>query len=84
MYNICEAFGADWQAAREGWLLDPRVGRMHTAVFRQNRGFSGKCYPKDTKALIQAAKQAGYNPKFLEEMVRSNKRFRKMNDLKDK
>jgi len=76
MYEICQAFGADWYDVREGWLLDPRINPMHTAVFPDNRGFGGKCYPKDTSALVYASKKAGYEPKFLEEMIRTNKRFR--------
>jgi UDPglucose 6-dehydrogenase len=31
--RICETFGADWHAVREGWLLDPRVEPTHTAAF---------------------------------------------------
>ena len=31
--RVCESFGADWHEVREGWLLDPRVERMHTAAF---------------------------------------------------
>jgi nucleotide sugar dehydrogenase len=79
MYEICKAFGADWYDVREGWLLDPRVERMHTAVFPEKRGFSGKCLPKDTSALVEASKKAGYLPKFLEQMIESNKEFKEKN-----
>ncbi|MBI5370025.1 hypothetical protein HZA85_02465 [Candidatus Uhrbacteria bacterium] len=72
MYNICQALGADWYAVREGWLLDPRVERMHTAVFPSDRGFKGKCLPKDILALVQAAKSKGYNPRFLQEIIENN------------
>jgi len=76
MYEICNSFGADWTQVREGWLLDPRVERMHTAVFPDNRGFAGKCYPKDLSALIHASKKVGYSPEFLEGVKKSNERFR--------
>ncbi|MBI4256911.1 UDP-glucose/GDP-mannose dehydrogenase family protein [Candidatus Uhrbacteria bacterium] len=78
MYNICQALGADWYAVREGWLLDPRVERMHTAVFPSDRGFKGKCLPKDTQALVQAARNNGYEPRFLLEMIENNSNFIKM------
>ncbi len=78
MYNICQALGADWYSVREGWLLDPRVERMHTAVFPSDRGFKGKCLPKDTQALVQAAKKKGYDPRFLQEMIENNSSFIKM------
>lgn len=79
MYAICQAAGADWHAVREGWLLDPRVERMHTAVFAEQRGFGGKCFPKDTKALVCVAKKYGYDPAFIEEMIRTNQKFLAMN-----
>ena len=35
MYSICEALGIDYWEARELWLLDPRINKMHTAVVAQ-------------------------------------------------
>jgi len=74
--QICRAFGADWNTVREGWLLDPRVERSHTAVFREEPGFGGKCLPKDIKAIVQASMQAGYDPRLLAAVLSSNERFR--------
>ena len=28
-FNICQALGANWYRVREGWLLDPRINKMH-------------------------------------------------------
>jgi len=50
-YDIANLFGADWHRVREGWLLDERVGRAFSAVFADNRGFGGKCLPKDISAI---------------------------------
>jgi nucleotide sugar dehydrogenase len=75
-FEICRVLGADWHTVREGWLLDPRVEPMHTAVFSADRGYAGKCLPKDTDAIIHAATAAGYRPHLLAEVVRSNARFR--------
>lgn len=74
--RICQVFGADWSTVREGWLLDPRIERMHTAVFAGSPGFSGKCLPKDLRAIIEAAAAAGYYPALLAEVLSSNHRFR--------
>ncbi len=79
IYEICKAVGADWNEVREGWLLDPRVERMHTAVFPLNRGFGGKCYPKDLAGLIAASKKAGYEPKLLQQVEQCNTSFRAIN-----
>jgi len=75
-WEICRALGADWHTVREGWLLDPRVEPSHTAVFAADRGFSGKCLPKDTSAIVAAARAAGYEPSLLTEVLASNDRFR--------
>lgn len=74
--RICATFGADWHTVREGWLLDPRVEPMHTAVFTHSPGFTGKCLPKDVHAIVHAATAAGYSPALLIEVLRSNQRFR--------
>lgn len=79
MYEICETLGADWHDVREGWLHDPRIEPMHTAVFTSNRGFGGKCYPKDLNALIVASQHAGYNPELLQQVKRSNEFFTQKN-----
>ena len=75
-WQICRAVGADWHTVREGWLLDPRVESSHTAVFTTDRGFGGKCLPKDTAAIIAAARLAGYEPHLLAAVLASNTRFR--------
>ncbi len=77
MYDVCEALGVDWQDVREGWLMDTRVERTFTAVFHDKRGFEGKCLPKDTKALAHSSKEAGYEAKFLQDVIDNNNRIRK-------
>ena len=76
-FDICQKFGASYERVREGWLLDSRVERMHTAIFRNKRGFGGKCYPKDLMAIIKASENAGYEPKILKQVFEANKDMRK-------
>jgi UDPglucose 6-dehydrogenase len=45
-YDICSAFGANWNSVRHGWLLDPRVGRSHSAVFHPRSRFRRGLPPK--------------------------------------
>ena len=73
--QICAAFEADWHTVREGWLLDPRVERAHSAAFAGAPGFGGKCLPQDVSDIVHAAMTAGYAPALLEEVLRSNQRF---------
>jgi nucleotide sugar dehydrogenase len=75
-YEICRAVGAEWHTVREGWLLDPRIGRSHSAVFVDRRGFGAKCLPKDLRAIVAASTSAGYRPELLAEVLESNERHR--------
>lgn len=86
MFECAKQLGVDYREARELWALDGRVEKMHSVVFPDKRGWSGKCYPKDLMAFIRAVQKAGYNPEFLKEVVNSNSRFsqdEKMQQLKD-
>jgi UDPglucose 6-dehydrogenase len=74
--RVCESFDADWHAVREGWLLDPRIERMHTAAFADDPGFGGKCLPKDLQAIVAAAAEQGYGAALLSEVLQSNARLR--------
>ena len=75
-YDLAETFGVDYNELRELWLLDPRIGRGHTFVFPADRGFGGRCLPKDLDALISAAHELGYDPTLLEAVVHTNRRIR--------
>jgi UDPglucose 6-dehydrogenase len=78
-YEIAERFGVDYNELRELWLLDPRVGRSHTFVMPDDRGFGGKCLPKDVSALVRSATDAGYEPPLMRAMQQVNERFRALN-----
>ena len=76
MEQICKHLGTNWNEVRELWLLDPRIGTSHTSVFESsNLPFSGKCLPKDLKALIHTSYKNNYDPKFLKEIWTSNVRI---------
>lgn len=72
MRRVAEAFGVDWHTVREGWLLDPRVERMHTAAFRDAPGFGGACLPKDVQAIVGASSRAGWPPTLLSAVLATN------------
>jgi len=80
MKRICDALRIDYAEVRELWSQDPRVDKMHTAVFKDTPGFGGKCLPKDIQALAKFSEEAGYDPKFIKAILEANERFRK--DLK--
>jgi nucleotide sugar dehydrogenase len=72
LYDIAETFSVDFNQLRELWLLDGRVGRSHTLVYKTNRGFGGKCIPKDTRGIVEAAKEKGYVPELLSNVLKIN------------
>lgn len=76
-YDIAKAHGVNYNELRELWLADPRICPMHTAVFPKDRGYGGKCFPKDTKAIIFESEKAGNKPSLMKMMDCVNTRFRK-------
>lgn len=52
IYEICESFGADYDRVMGGIVHDYRIGRSHTHVYRDNRGWSSKCLDKDVPGLL--------------------------------
>lgn len=74
--EAADSFGVDYSELRELWALDPRVSKWHTLVFGGNKGFGGKCLPKDLNAIIAASRASGHDPKFLQAIWDSNVSFR--------
>jgi UDPglucose 6-dehydrogenase len=75
-YDIASRLDVDYNELRELWLLDPRIGRSHTFVFPDDRGFGGKCLPKDLSAIIATARDAGVEPAFLDGVEHANSAVR--------
>lgn len=73
--DICETFEVPYHAVREGWMDDPRVGPMHTAAFKDERGFGGKCLPKDISALSYACRERGRSSPLLEAVIAANEGY---------
>jgi UDPglucose 6-dehydrogenase len=61
--NVCEQVGADVEMIRKGLAADSRIG---PAFLFAGVGFGGSCFPKDTRALIQTAKENNYEMRILE------------------
>jgi UDPglucose 6-dehydrogenase len=69
-FEIAKEMGIDFVELRQLWLADPRIGRSHTVVTK-NRGFGGRCLPKDLRAMIAALAGRGSAP-FLEAVLSYN------------
>jgi len=56
--NICDAVGADVKDVALGMGYDARIG---FEFLKPGPGFGGSCFPKDCRALIRSAEDAGYD-----------------------
>jgi UDPglucose 6-dehydrogenase len=67
--NLCEAVGADVQEVARGIGLDNRIG---SKFLHAGPGYGGSCFPKDTLALLQTAKEAGVEQRIVSTVVSVN------------
>ncbi len=79
MYDICEALGEDWYSVRDVITAEQAqpIGPSHLdPIFGLNRGFGGKCLPKDSMALTVLARQHGVEYALLDALRSDNERLR--------
>jgi UDPglucose 6-dehydrogenase len=67
--NLAERLGADIEEVRRGIGSDPRIGYQFLYA---GIGYGGSCFPKDVKALIHTAEEAGGTLPVLEAVERVN------------
>lgn len=67
--TLCEAVGADVNDVVLGMGYDSRIGRE---FLKPGPGWGGSCFPKDTRALANIAKEAGYDFSFLDQVLKVN------------
>ena len=79
LYDLCKESGSNWSEVRDLWLLDPRTNKSHTSVFVDERGFGGKCLPKDTKAIVKYAEKINIDLSILKSVLASNERIIEFN-----
>ena len=76
--DLCERVGADVQDVARGIGIDNRIG---SKFLHAGPGFGGSCFPKDTLAFTQTARDAGSPVRLIETVVDvNNKRKRGMAD----
>ena len=72
--TICERVGADVRDVRTGIGSDSRIGYQ---FIYPGVGYGGSCFPKDVKALIRTAENAGVRPELLNAVEAVNARQKK-------
>jgi UDPglucose 6-dehydrogenase len=66
---ICEAVGADINDVVLGIGYDKRIGHE---FLQPGPGFGGSCFPKDTRAMVKIAEEAGYDFDLLKGVIEVN------------
>jgi len=79
MSDLCEKVGADIHDVAKGIGLDKRIG---SKFLHPGPGYGGSCFPKDTIALVQTAKEYDSNLSIVETVVQYNKQ--RKSDMADK
>ena len=81
MYDICQALDEDWYKIRE-IITTPQeqpIGESHLdPIFGLNRGFGGKCLPKDSQALAVLAESLDCKYELLEAIQHDNGKLREI------
>ena len=67
--NLCEKVGANVQEVARGIGLDGRIG---SKFLHAGPGYGGSCFPKDTLALVQTAKDFEAPLRIIEAVVQVN------------
>ena len=61
--RVAESVGADIEQVRLGIGSDPRIG---TQFLYAGAGYGGSCFPKDVKAMLRSAAEAGHELRLLQ------------------
>ena len=69
--NLCDRLGADIELVRKGMGSDARIGNKFLYA---GPGFGGSCFPKDLRAAINTATEAGTRLEILDAVVSVNER----------
>ena len=67
--NVCERVGADVQVVAYAMGLDKRIGPK---FLHAGAGYGGSCFPKDTKALVSIAEDAGAGARIVDAAIGVN------------
>jgi len=69
--NLCESANADIRAVAKAVGKDGRIG---SKFLHPGPGYGGSCFPKDTRALVQIAKNMGESLSIVEATIEANEK----------
>ena len=69
MADLCEAVGADVHVVAKGMGLDRRIGPK---FLHPGPGYGGSCFPKDTRAIVEIAKDNDVDLRIVQTVIDVN------------
>lgn len=79
MYDLCQKLGIKYEEVKKMAVMDKRIFDSHLDVTTM-RGFGGKCFPKDTVALLGLFRELGVDSSLINAMWQKNLKVRKVRD----
>tara|TARA_B100000963_G_scaffold199497_1_gene173664 strand:+ start:5198 stop:5956 length:759 start_codon:yes stop_codon:yes gene_type:complete len=73
--DLCDATFTDFETVRRYVTDDKRIGDGHSYV-TEEKGFGGHCFPKDTAAILNSAREVGEEFSILRKAVSYNRSIR--------
>ena len=82
IYDLCKKLNIDYEDVKKMVTSDKRIGNSHLDI-TEERGYGGKCFPKDIIAFLALFKELQVDDSLLRTVHEKNNKIRKVKDWKD-
>jgi UDPglucose 6-dehydrogenase len=79
VYDLCKKLNVDYEDVKKMVISDNRIGSSHLDI-TQERGYGGKCFPKDLIAFLALFKELQVDSSLLKAVHEKNNKIRKVRD----
>ncbi len=79
IFDLCKKLNINYQDVKNMVIADKRIGNSHLDISPE-RGFGGKCFPKDLVALIGLFEEMNIDASLLKTVWEKNLQIRKIKD----
>ncbi|MEK9153551.1 MAG: UDP-glucose 6-dehydrogenase, partial [Patescibacteria group bacterium] len=79
IYDLCNKLGIKYEEVKAMTVADRRIYDSHLDITTE-RGFGGKCFPKDIVALLGFGKKLHINLDLFSTVWKINKKIRRVKD----
>jgi len=82
IFDLCNKLGIKYEEVKAMVVADSRIYNSHLDITTE-RGFGGKCFPKDMIALLGLGKKLSVNLDLLSTVWKINKKIRRIKDWEE-